>query len=244
MNDIGHIISHYRKQNNMSQQELADLLQKKGFKISYKAVSKWETNVSEPGINLFFEICRLLHIEDIYEEYFGFNPYNPFNGLNETGINKANEYISDLKLIDKYLSISNKTVSITRYLDIYENAVSAGTGNYLFDGPVTSCIIDNSKSVPDNADFGVMISGDSMEPLFHNGEVAIIHHADTLSSGDIGIFSLNNNAYIKKFSLKNGIISLISLNTDYNPIGVTANDDFKIFGKVVGTCKKELLFNS
>ena len=180
----------------------------------------------------------------VFGEYFGFNPYNPFNGLNETGINKANEYISDLKLIDKYLSISNKTVSITRYLDIYENAVSAGTGNYLFDGPVTSCIIDNSKSVPDNADFGVMISGDSMEPLFHNGEVALIHHADTLSSGDIGIFSLNNNAYIKKFSLKNGIISLISLNTDYNPIGVTANDDFKIFGKVVGTCKKELLFNS
>ena len=58
MNDIGHIISHYRKQNNMSQQELADLLQKKGFKISYKAVSKWETNVSEPGINLFFENLR------------------------------------------------------------------------------------------------------------------------------------------------------------------------------------------
>ena len=200
---IANLIKTIREENNLTQKDLGDDLG-----VSAQAVSKWETNVSEPGINLFFEICRLLHIEDIYEEYFGFNPYNPFNGLNETGINKANEYISDLKLIDKYLSISNKTVSITRYLDIYENAVSAGTGNYLFDGPVTSCIIDNSKSVPDNADFGVMISGDSMEPLFHNGEVALIHHADTLSSGDIGIFSLNNNPYIKKFSLKNGIISL------------------------------------
>ncbi len=50
-----------------------------------------------------------------------------------------------------------------RCIDIFENAVSAGTGNFLVDGPKETVRIDESI-LPEDTTFGVRISGDSMEP--------------------------------------------------------------------------------
>ena len=57
-------------------------------------------------------------------------------------------------------------------MDIFGDAVSAGTGNFLTDAPKESYEVGDLA--PDNADFGVRISGDSMEPEYHNGEIAWI----------------------------------------------------------------------
>ena len=54
-----------------------------------------------------------------------------------------------------------------RSIDIFENAVSAGTGNFLVDGPKETVRIDESI-LPEDTTFGVRISGDSMEPEFHD----------------------------------------------------------------------------
>ena len=55
-----------------------------------------------------------------------------------------------------------------------------------------------------------------------------------LENGEIGIFYLNGDAYIKKLQEdKNGVF-LISLNEKYSPIPVGENDRFDILGKVVG----------
>ena len=89
---------------------------------------------------------------------------------------------------------------------------------------------------PDHADFGVRISGDSMEPDFHNGEIAWIQKSDILCNGEIGIFYLNGDAYIKKLHDEPDGLYLISLNGKYKPIPVHGSDSFKIFGKVVGKC--------
>ena len=58
-----------------------------------------------------------------------------------------------------------------RSIDIFENAVSAGTGNFLVDGPKETVRIDESI-LPEDTTFGVRISGDSMEPEFHDGQIA------------------------------------------------------------------------
>ncbi len=54
-----------------------------------------------------------------------------------------------------------------RSIDIFENAVSAGTGSFLVDGPKETVRIDESI-LPEDTTFGVRISGDSMEPEFHS----------------------------------------------------------------------------
>ena len=55
-----------------------------------------------------------------------------------------------------------------------------------------------------------------------------------LANGEIGIFALNGEAYIKKLQNDKDGIFLISLNEKYAPIKVSENDRLDIFGKVLG----------
>ena len=68
-----------------------------------------------------------------------------------------------------------------RSIDIFENAVSAGTGNFLVDEPKETVCIDESI-LPEDTTFGVRISGDSMEPEFHDGQIAwVLQQESSLS---------------------------------------------------------------
>ena len=69
-----------------------------------------------------------------------------------------------------------------------------------------------------DADFGVCVSGDSMEPLYLNGQIIWVHQQETLEDGEIGIFFLDGEAYVKK----------------YAPSKVSSGSVFRTFGKVVG----------
>ena len=120
-----------------------------------------------------------------------------------------------------------------RSIDIFENAVSAGTGNFLVDGPKETVCIDESI-LPEDTTFGVRISGDSMEPEFHDGQIAWVLQQESVANGEIGIFALNGEAYIKKLQNDKDGIFLISLNEKYAPIKVSENDRLDIFGKVLG----------
>lgn len=234
MYSIGEIISTYRKKKGLLQQDLADELAKEGVKITYKAISNWERNLAEPSVTIFYKLCKILGITNMYEAYFGVNPADPLSSLNETGKVKALDYIELLHLSGKYEKQFAKIIPF-RSIDIFENAVSAGTGNFLVDGPKETFSI-NESILPDGTTFGVRISGDSMEPEFHNGQIAWVMQQETVANGEIGIFSLNNEAYIKKLQNDKDGIFLISLNEKYAPIKVRENDRLDIFGKVVGKC--------
>ena len=69
------------------------LLSREGIQVTTKAVSKWETNSREPALHIFLTLCQLLDVEDIYEAFFGENPYNVMSGLNEEGKNKIIEFV-------------------------------------------------------------------------------------------------------------------------------------------------------
>ena len=55
-----------------------------------------------------------------------------------------------------------------------------------------------------------------------------------VENGEIGILSLNREAYIKKLQDEQNGVSLISLNEKYPPIPVREHDRFDIRGQVVG----------
>ena len=88
--------------------------------------------------------------------------------------------------------------------------------------------------LPEDITFGVRISGDSMEPEFHDGQIAWVLQQESVANGEIGIFALNGEAYIKKLQNDTDGIFLISLNEKYAPIKVSKNDRLDIFGKVLG----------
>ena len=238
MHSVGEIISTNRKKKGLHQQDLADELAKEGIKISSKAVSSWERNLAEPSVSVYYKVCRILDITNMYEAYFGVNPVAPaadsFSSLSEEGREKAMDYINLLHASGMYEKQTAKIIPF-RSIDIFENAVSAGTGNFLVDGPKETVCMDESI-LPEGTTFGVRISGDSMEPEFHNGQIAWVLQQEAVANGEIGIFALNGEAYIKKLKDDKDGIFLISLNEKYEPIRVGENDRLDIFGKVLGKC--------
>lgn len=104
---------------------------------------------------------------------------------------------------------------------------SAGTGTYL--GPEEFETINVlSEHVPRNISFCVPVSGDSMEPYYYDGDMLIVSTEKDLRIGDIGIFTLDNEGYVKKL----GKGELISLNPAYPPIRM--NESIVCNGKVIG----------
>ncbi len=119
-----------------------------------------------------------------------------------------------------------------RFLPLYRLAVSAGTGEFL-DGAGFDTV-EVGDEVSASADFGVRISGDSMEPRFVPGQIVWVKRQETLLSGEIGIFLFNGFGYCKKLERSEKGTFLISLNSLYDPIPVSPGDDLRVFGKVVG----------
>lgn len=233
MYSIGQIISNYRKRNGYSQPELAAALIKENINISYKTISSWEKGKSEPSVTTFLTLCKVLHIADVYEEYFGVNPGNALSQLNDEGKEKVMEYTDLLISSGKYEKEKAEIIPFpTRELKLYTTMVSAGTGNFL-DGTDFE-MIEVGDEVPENADFGVKITGDSMEPKYINHQIVWVHQQDSLMHGEIGIFCLNGDAFCKKLQDDNDGLFLISLNKKYPPKPVGENDSLTIFGKVVG----------
>ena len=229
MRSTGEIIASYRKKLNLSQPELASRLEAYGHRLTNKAVSKWETGTTEPGITVFMDLCRILGITSIYEEYFDENPDDPLSRLNEEGRQKVYEYV-DLLLASGRYNKENK-ITMIRRLPLQLYPVSAGPGNFLADENYED--IPVGDEVPVCADFGVRVSGDSMEPAFHSDQILWIHRQPVLESGEIGIFFLDGEAYVKQFHKDEHGIFLVSLNPAYSPIPVAPSSDFRIFGKVV-----------
>lgn len=217
----------------LSQSMLAELLQQDGIHLTAKAISKWETNATEPSIATFLTVCKVLNITNIYEAYFGENPADPLSSLNEEGKEKAMDYIELLHDSGKYEKQICKVIPFCRVIDVYENAVSAGTGNFLVDGSKETIQL-TKDIIPETASYGVKISGNSMEPEFQNGQIAWVLKQESVENGEIGIFVLNGDAYIKKLQDDEDGVFLISLNEKYPPIPVKEHDRFDILGKVVG----------
>lgn len=157
----------------------------------------------------FLALCEILEIYDIYTEFVGQSPLNPFRNLNENGMNKVLEYISDLESTGNYKPAEIIPIHVIRERKVYYNTVSAGTGSFLDSDEYE---IFSSPGIPEAATFGVYVDGDSMEPKYHNKDLIWIEQTACLDDGEIGIFYLDGNAYVKKFQNNRLGTYLISLN--------------------------------
>ena len=116
---------------------------------------------------------------------------------------------------------------------VFDQPASAGIGNYLTDTSYEEVEVDEDE-VPDRADFGVRIWGDSMEPLIANHSIVWVREQSEVQSGEIGIFILNGEALCKKLKRDfSGKVFLISLNRSYEPIEISQNDIIKTVGNVL-----------
>lgn len=115
-----------------------------------------------------------------------------------------------------------------RLISYYYRLASAGTGQLLIDN-----LPEEHVSIPDipkykDVSYAISVNGDSMEPMYQDGDVLLVEATRELLIGDIGIFQLDDQCYVKKL----GTDSLISLNEKYDNIPL--DESARTMGRVVG----------
>lgn len=233
---FGQMVDYFRKENNLTMEELGVQLGK-----AKSSISRWINGERYPKIEEIEEIALFFNT-DVETLIFGFD--------------KDSKIIYDindvLKMLDKFrqqkvydyateqLNEQNNVVNMSDYIqeetEWYEvkfyGSVSAGTGLYLDDEQVET-ISFGSDMVPDDTDFCLKVNGDSMEPMFHNGDYVFIKRETEFRNGTIGTVIVNGEAYLKKLYITEDSIKLVSLNKKYKDITVTDIDNFKYVGTVV-----------
>lgn len=127
--------------------------------------------------------------------------------------------------------LSQPAIKPTRSLPLYDLPVSAGTGVTLDEGSARQIQVPAEASAA--ADYALRISGNSMEPRYHDHDLLLIERTDRVDEGEVGIFILDGEGYVKVW----GGDRLISLNPGYAPIPVGASCSFACCGRVVGRMK-------
>lgn len=225
--NLGEKLGKLRREKGLSQRELADKLELYGVEVSNQAVSKWEKGLTQPSATQFLAVCRALGAENIFGEFFG-GQSGILRELNADGVRRVREYADILRASGMFRETKPKE---GRLLPLYSMAVSAGTGQFLDSSDYDSVLV--GAEVPDTADFGVRISGDSMEPRYRDGENVWIQRRQTLKSGEIGIFLYDDNAYLKQLIIDSDGIYLHSLNPRYEDIKISSFGELRVFGKAV-----------
>ena len=227
---IGETLCELRKAKKMMQKDVAAKLSGYGFSVSAKTIYNWEKGLAQPSIPHFLALCEILGVDDILWRFAGIHT-GPYAGLNIAGRRKAREFIDLLFHIDMFRDDPKQQEDMPRILRLYDIPASAGTGSFLDSSGYE--LIQAPGYVPSGVDFALRVSGNSMEPLFQDGQIIWVKEQDVLRSGDIGIFTYFDDVYCKKLIVRSGRAYLSSLNPDYSDIEIKDDFGFKTIGKVV-----------
>ena len=233
MNILGQTIKEIRKRKGLTQKQLSELTGLKQNTISNH--ENGNRSIDEVDIHIYSNALGVSPKElfDSYKESSD-NITKIYNQLNSDRQTKVYDFATE------QLREQNKVVNFNDYIeeesDWYEvkfyGSVSAGTGLYLDDEQVET-ISFGADMIPTGTDFCLKVNGDSMDPMFHDGDYVFIKRETDFRNGSIGVVIVNGDAYLKKIYITKDSIKLVSLNKKYKDITVTQDDTLKYVGTVV-----------
>lgn len=115
-------------------------------------------------------------------------------------------------------------------LPYFRAGVSAGSGIFILGNEAEDDIELPALPEYEDADFAIDVNGDSMEPDFSHEDIALVQRDVEMHVGDIGVFIINGDAFIKELGEK----ELISRNKNYKNIPIHEGDNVVCMGKVIG----------
>ena len=233
-----------REQLGLTQSEVASLLG-----ITPGAVGNYENGVSTPKADILFKVFDALKcdanylFQDEMNERSQEDAATPlemehlvkkYRDLDEHGkemVDFTLEKETDrIKKYGKLPDEPNKIVQFPkRLISYYFKNASAGTGQLIVDNLPDKGIEIPDKPAYKNVSYAIGVNGSSMEPAFHDGDILLVEATREIEIGDIGIFQIDNECFVKKL----GETSLISLNKDYKDIPL--NENAITLGKVIDT---------
>lgn len=210
-----------RKELKITQKDIADQLG-----ISYQAYSAWERGVKEPSKE---KVNRLEQILRVPKGYFTeIEIVRLYNVLSNKGQNQVLEYTR--RLVQEE---SRKIVMVSENLyeyHVYEK-MSAGIGASVYDDRDYDIVYFDEELAHD---FASWVTGDSMEPKYHNGSVALIRETGFDYDGAVYAVVCNNQTYIKRVYREEEGLRLVSINKAYKDIYIPYDENPRIVGKIVG----------
>ncbi|MCO6348153.1 helix-turn-helix domain-containing protein [Staphylococcus epidermidis] len=97
-----------------------------------------------------------------------------------------------------------------------------------------------NKLNSDKEEFGLKVSGDSMDKIFQDGDIVVVEKDSIVENGQLGVVMINGyNATVKRIRYKGDQVILIpeSNNTNHYPQVYGKDDEVKIIGRVVASQK-------
>ena len=87
----------------------------------------------------------------------------------------------------------------------------------------------------DRADEIIAVNGHSMEPTYYDGDLVLVQHTETLRPGEIGVFVVDGEGYIKEYQPD----GLYSHNEAYAPMIFQDGSEVRCIGRVLGRIDDE-----
>ena len=230
---LGQIIRKYRMAAGMDQATLA-------AKLGYTkgAVGNWELGHTRPDVDSGPKLCKELNI-----------PVTELLGIDqETALP-----IDDKNVLDMYHSLDRYNRHTIRQIMerllfqqdsqekerlrfsygqmcLYEEAAAAGISTPMQDDVENSMVYVLKRDIPHGANGIMHVNGRSMEPEFPDGSLVYIDSNATVVYGQVGIFIVNNEAFIKEYQPD----GLRSYNHSFPTIKVEGDAVVRCCGRVLG----------
>ena len=215
-------LKNRRNEKKLSQSEIASKIG-----VNRTAFHNWENGKSIPNQKNLTALAKILDVPVTYFES-EYNIVNNYLQLSPNNQVKAEEYVEEL-LISQQTSNVTPLFSVQVLSDVQ---LSAGLGEGFFDEFETETVYSTEEQY--GYDIAVWIEGDSMEPVYKSGEVALIRSNGFDYDGAVYALSWNDSVYIKKLYREEDGFRMVSLNKDYPEKFIPYEDEPRIVGLVVG----------
>lgn len=243
----------------MTEQQLRELIELKYGSVRQMALkidmpastinSILNRGILKSNVDNIFKICSALDIRpESLAEGIDFHEQDEnssdivaiYNQLDEDRQEKVIDYAT--ALLNEQVSMKATTV-LEKYknddyiIDYVEGLVAAGHGTFQEDNLHMEVKL-RAEDVPESYDTIAKVAGDSMEPLIEDNDLLFIKVTSQVDINSIGIFQINGKNFVKKLKRDyDGSWYLQSLNSGYEEIHLSENDDIRTIGEVVDIYK-------
>lgn len=212
----------HRKELKLTQKDIADQLG-----ITYQAYSAWERGVKKPSRE---KVERLEQILNTTKGYFTeVEIVRLYNMLSKQGKDQALSYVRTLVQKEQCKNLVSISEKLYEYY-VYEK-MSAGIGSSVYNDQNYDTVYFDEELA---RDFASWVSGDSMEPKYQNGSVALIRETGFDYDGAVYAVVCNTQTYIKRVYQEERGLRLVSINPKYRDIFLSYDEDPRIVGIIVG----------
>ena len=230
----GDLIRKRRVRLGLTQDQLG-----RSLGVTKNYVTHWEAGRIRPDLNLVPALCRKLEISlgtffQVPEDRESLTKaetrlLTDYRSLSEKDRRVVSTLAGALVEIAEE-ELRNRCRNGFHRLFHNEQAAAAGSGTILEGEVLGHPVYIRNNRLSDRADEIVTVSGASMEPVYFDGQDVYVEHTEELRNGEIGLFVVNGDGYIKEYQ---GAY-LHSLNPAYADIPLGEYDEMRIVGRVIG----------